>query len=53
MASAAAKIIQKSVPTTDNSFSFKVEDRGSLELVIAFVGPVGSGVTTASDILIN
>lgn len=31
--------------------SFKVEDRLSLELVIALVGPVGSGVTTAGSII--
>lgn len=35
----------------DAEFSLRVEDRSSLELVIAFVGPVGSGVTTAAETL--
>ncbi len=34
---------------TETPFSLKVEDRGSLELVIAFVGPVGSGVSTTAE----
>lgn len=38
-------------PANDEEFSLRVDDRSSLELVIAFVGPVGSGVTTAAEIL--
>lgn len=34
--------------STESSLSLKIEDRSSLELIIAFVGPVGSGVTTTA-----
>lgn len=43
------KLDQNSVD--ELTLSLKVEDRSSLELVIALVGPVGSGVTTTASIL--
>jgi deoxycytidylate deaminase len=35
----------------DPNFSFKVEERLSQELIIALVGPVASGVSTAADLI--
>ena len=36
---------------SDKSVSFKVEERLSQELVIALVGPVASGVSTAGELI--
>ncbi len=49
----APSIITENSAESKTSFSLKVEDRGSLELVIAFVGPVGSGVSTTAEAMMT
>jgi deoxycytidylate deaminase len=55
-----ASIAPQSEPANDGgqnedsiSPALKLNERNSLELVIAFTGPVGSGVTTVCDMLIS
>lgn len=48
----ATQIYKKEIPDDPSdkpSLSLKIEDRSSLELIVAFVGPVGSGVTTTAE----